>query len=93
MHDDYDIPNDASELSDQERVEQDFIGQYLSLEEIESIAIACERVEDVILAQYYFACVKRDVDVENLRLLAEIVEDKLKIMGVRLGIPELGYFS
>lgn len=93
LYNDYVIPNDTSTLSDQEMIEYEFIEQYLSLDEMESIALACERVEDVILSQFFFARAKQEGSTEKLNLLAEIVEDRLKIKGVKLGIPEFGYFS
>lgn len=89
----YDIPNDASRLTDQERTEHEFIEQQLSLEEIESIALACERIEDIVWAQYYFARAKQEKSPEMLSLLDEITEDTLKITRVRLGKPEFVFYS
>lgn len=93
MQDDYDIPNDASELSDQERAEHEFIGQLLSDEEIMSIALACKRIEDVVPAQWYFARAKQEGTPQTLDLLNELVEDKLEIARVRLGVPEFVFYS
>lgn len=92
MQDDYEIP-DVSELSDQERAEHEFIEQRLSLDEIMDIAWACERVEDIVQAQYYFARAKEEGSSEILSLLDEITEDRLKIARVRLGKPEFVFYS
>lgn len=93
MHDDYEIPNDASELSDQERTEHEFIEQQLSDEEIMSIALACKRIGDVVRAQYYFARTKQEGIPQTLSLLNELVDDRLKISSVRMGVPEFVFYS
>ena len=93
MQDDYEIPNDASELTDQERAEHEFIERQLSWDEIMDIALACEREEDVVQAQYYFARAKQEGSPEILSLLDEITEDRLKIATVRLGKPEFVFYS
>lgn len=92
MQDDYEIP-DVSELSDQEYAEHMFIEQQLSSDEIINIAFACERVEDIVQAQYYFARARQEGSFEILSLLDEITEDRLKISGVRLGVPEFVFYS
>lgn len=96
MHDDYEVPNDCSELTDQEWAEHKFIEQYLDDEEIMAVALVCERgvsYQNVILCQLYFARAKRDGDNEKLGLLVEIGEGGVIIKGVKLGIPEFEFLS
>ena len=93
MPDDINTLNDSWGLSAQERREHDFITQHLSLDEIEAVAWACDKANDVIQAQYYFACAKRDCTKEVLELLTEIIEDNVKIKTVKLGVPLFLYYS
>ncbi|HML95013.1 MAG TPA: hypothetical protein PKC29_06250 [Thermodesulfobacteriota bacterium] len=87
MYDDYDIPNGVSGLSDREREEHMFIESQLTDEELMAVALSCRRVEDVIPAQWYFACGKQGGNPHTLSLLREATEDRLRISEVRLGVP------
>lgn len=96
MHDDFEVPEDCSELTDQEWAEHKLIEQYLEDEELMAVALACERgvtYVDMVLSQLYFALAKRDGDSEKLGILVEIVQDKLKIRSVKLGVPDFAFFS
>jgi len=83
----------SEELTDQERQEHDFIGEVLEDEEIMSVAFACEKGEDVIPSQFYFATKKKEGVPEVFSLLAEAVENKLRIKGMKRGAPLFDFKS
>ena len=74
MHNDYDIPNGVSGLSNRQREEHVFIENQLSDEELMAVALSCKRAEDVIPAQWYFACWERGKNPHTLSPLEEAMK-------------------
>ena len=83
----------SEELTDQERKEHFFIAEQLEDEEIMAVALSCDQVEDVIPSQFYFATKKKEGAQEVFSLLAEAVENKLRIKGMSRGAPLFDFQS
>jgi len=76
------------EIKEQELREHKFIELHLDDEEIMAVALACRRSEHIVITQLYFANAKQEQSEVKLEILSEIVERKLKIKGLKLGIPK-----
>ena len=57
MNYDFEVPNDCSELPEQEWAEYELIEQYLDDEELMSVALACERGESYFEMLYFVNCI------------------------------------
>ena len=57
------------------------------------VAFACDSPNDVISAQFYFACLLRDEPEKALNLLGQLDLEGLGIKRVRLGVPQFSFLS
>lgn len=81
------------EINEQDLKEHRFVELYLNDREIESIALACNKSYYVFPTQFYFALAKKNGSTDKLELLSGIVQGMLKIIGVKLGVPQYRFYS